>query len=352
MSSGENTSYKEDDAAIRRQAADWIVKSDLGFTSEDEETFSNWLSEDPRHNEAYERRLLIWEQFDQLKERSSETAESSDEGVSSIPMPKNRWLRPGALTALAASLVLGLFVWQSWNPLEKEGSLLLSQYEVAPYYERHALEDGSVVELNEGAQASVDYTAKERLITLLSGEAHFTVAKDASRPFVVVAGETRIKALGTAFNVQLGAKSVEVVVTEGRVWLDPLADDQGLAPDETAPSSPYELSAGQRSYISASVSSAPQQIETVSEEEMAERLNWKSPTIEFIDSPLSEVVSELNRYNDIQIVIANAETAKHSITATISPKNLDRFRELVEGALDIQVDTSSPNEMVLREREE
>ena len=67
--------------------------------------------------------------------------------------------------------------------------------------EVRTLADGSVVELNKGAEIAVDFSGAERHIRLLRGEAHFTVEPDPSRPFVVsVAGRfpDRVRA-GAAF---------------------------------------------------------------------------------------------------------------------------------------------------------
>src|SRR5690349_20668988 len=49
----------------------------------------------------------------------------------------------------------------------------------------------------------VDFSAKSRAVRLIAGEALFQVAKDAARPFVVAAGDARVRAIGTAFNVRL-----------------------------------------------------------------------------------------------------------------------------------------------------
>ena len=87
-------------------------------------------------------------------------------------------------------------------------------------YERYELDDGSIVELNRGAQATVEFTEKNRLVSLDSGEAHFTIAKDSSRPFIVTARGVAVQAVGTIFNVKINEDSVNVLVTEGRVLVD------------------------------------------------------------------------------------------------------------------------------------
>jgi len=82
------------------------------------------------------------------------------------------------------------------------------------------LPDGSVVTLNTDSLIEVQYTQTERTILLLRGEGHFEVAANEARPFLVCAGDQVVRAVGTAFNVELSATSdVEITVTEGTVTI-------------------------------------------------------------------------------------------------------------------------------------
>jgi len=65
------------------------------------------------------------------------------------------------------------------------------------------LADGSVVTLDTASRVSLDLTTANREVHLLGGQANFEVAKDKARPFVVYAGDRRITAVGTAFDVRL-----------------------------------------------------------------------------------------------------------------------------------------------------
>ncbi|MGY8696772.1 MAG: FecR domain-containing protein, partial [Verrucomicrobiia bacterium] len=102
---------------------------------------------------------------------------------------------------------------------------------------------------NRGAQVFVRFTDEKRLVDLLAGEAHFTVSKDASRPFIVRARGTVVQAVGTAFNVLLNSDRVEVLVTEGRVLMNPsIATTRESVIDESEPLV-RSLTAGQRSVV-------------------------------------------------------------------------------------------------------
>jgi transmembrane sensor len=75
-----------------------------------------------------------------------------------------------------------------------------------------------------------------------SGEAHFFVEKDPQRPFVVNAAGIDVRAVGTAFNVRIDPAAVEVLVTEGRVRVDPAVPHD----DPAAPAVSPRASAGSR----------------------------------------------------------------------------------------------------------
>src|SRR5688500_14994795 len=79
--------------------------------------------------------------------------------------------------------------------------------------ETRTLPDGSVVELNAGAELALEFNSALRRVTLVRGEAHFQVTKNPERPFVVRAGNAEVRAVGTAFAVQLGTGLVDVLVT-------------------------------------------------------------------------------------------------------------------------------------------
>ena len=49
------------------------------------------------------------------------------------------------------------------------------------------MDDGSIAELRDKAEISTAFTAGERRVIMENGTAHFQVAHDTARPFVVVA---------------------------------------------------------------------------------------------------------------------------------------------------------------------
>ena len=83
--------------------------------------------------------------------------------------------------------------------------------------QRAQLPDGSSVTLGPRSRFEFDFSGPVRRVVLVNGEAFFRVAHDGDHPFLVVAGGTQIRAVGTAFNVHRGPIGVTVSVAEGAV---------------------------------------------------------------------------------------------------------------------------------------
>ena len=113
---------------------------------------------------------------------------------------RRRRRRQTAMAGLAALIALG-FAWQvREDPIVHRPEAL--EPAVVKQPARHNLPDGTVVELMEGAEFAAEFSAAARRVVLRHGGAYFQVAKDA-KPFVVVAGDVEVRAVGTAFSVHL-----------------------------------------------------------------------------------------------------------------------------------------------------
>ncbi len=204
------------------------------------------------------------------------------------------------------------------------------------------LNDGSTVQLNSLSKIRIRYTEHERTVDLLQGQALFHVAKDAVRPFIVYSRQTRVRAVGTQFDVYRKADGTTVTVVEGRVailgvpeptdssTLLPQAPRAGLAavpaPDkksrrpnndvETAlprsqGDSPPNPSPGTAvSGEGAIFLGAGEQI-TVTDKtahrtphpNLAGAIAWTQRELIFDSASLADVAQEFNRYNERKIVI-------------------------------------------------
>ena len=204
---------------------------------------------------------------------------------------------------------------------------------------RQALPDGSTVELREGAEIAVAFSPSERRVVLHRGEAHFQVASNPQRPFVVRASGIDVRAVGTAFSVQLGAQAVAVVVTEGRVAVDggnaPLTLDAGHGATVETPTAPNESPR-----ITAPVA--------LPAEELATRLAWRVPRLEFSDTPLAEALALFNRHSATRLTLGDARLGRLQISGIVRADNTDALLRLLWLQFQIEPETGDTTTIVLR----
>ena len=150
---------------------------------------------------------------------------------------------------------------------------------------RRELPDGSVVDLKPGAEIAVEFSPALRRVVLRAGEAHFAVAKNPMRPFVVAVGGVEVRAVGTEFSVQARANAVDVLVTEGRVAVDHASEQAFVSAGELAVVT-----------ITESMTTPAIKVAAIAVAEQGQRLAWRVPRLDFSGTPLGEVVAQFNTH--------------------------------------------------------
>ncbi len=301
------------------QASLWLARRDRGLSAAEQDDYLRWLQASPEHAAAVAQQAAALERMMRLYEwQPSHTAEPNPALFAPAAASRRPW-RLAAAVGLAAALVAGvLAVFGPDNPPAAPAAAPRSYLKVN---ERLALPDGSRAELRDGSAVVVQYSETERRVRLTGGEAHFTVWKDPSRPFVVEAGGVTVRAVGTAFAVRLGGAAVEVLVTEGRVKV------AATGPADS------ELGAGDRATVvrpteTAAPPAAPVVV-AVSGEEIRQELAWQAPRLQFDETPLAAAIAEFNRLNRRQLVLGDAALATVLIGGTFRPDNVEGFVRLL-----------------------
>lgn len=323
-----------DSAELRRAAAHWLALHDRGLTAAEQDEFHTWLAADPRRGEWFARHRAGWQRLDQLSAwRPAHGAEpNADVLAPPAARPRRPWLSPVLLAAAAFAIMAGGAV-----ALRHTGPPAADLAVVAGGYERRVLDDGSAIELTGDAEIEVHFTPAERRVALRRGEALFTVAKDAARPFVVRAGGVAVRAVGTAFNVRLGAERVEVLVTEGRVQ---------IAPSATHSAAPI-VAAGERALVLLAPGGAAR-VAPAAATDLARLRAWQPQLLDFAGTPLAEVIAELNRRNRVQLVLADPALGRLPIAASIRSDNLEGFARLLAASARLRAEPQGDYRIVLR----
>ena len=306
-------------------------------TAEEQVTLENWV----KASEANKRLFLEWKHawqmaginamnfnIEKAKQIIADNFATEESVMLKIPRePATRKLNISWRIAAAVMIfaALGFLLFTMFGNNEQQ--LVASKSVVAG-----TLADGSKITLNQNS--TLVYPKKfddDQRKVKLNGDAFFEVAKNPEKPFIIEAGETQIKVLGTSFYVDArpGQNQVEVTVKSGRVAL--------IAPDQ----SQVILTAGQKGIF------IKNEKDLYKEENPDENyLAWKTGLIRFENTELGQVAKVLNRTYGVHITLQNRALENCRITANFENQTLADILLIVSETLDISVNRTA-NSIIL-----
>jgi transmembrane sensor len=344
----------------------WVLLNSGGATPADHQAFGEWVARSPERVEAYLQSIRLAQALRSDKTRWPDTpveevicaAIAAPAAVSHLPLtsqietpvaqpdseaqeplpfwaPRERRASGAAglrvlmpRIAAAAAITLAVLAGASyflWSP-QRFQTALGEQRSVV-------LSDGSVVTLNTSSSIKVSMVKDRRTVTLLSGEALFQVAHDASRPFEVETGDTTIRAVGTQFDVDRRTAGTTVTVVEGRVavFTAPANSNDGDA-------SNLPLAAGEQLTV------APRSKSHTVRANVAAATAWTQRKLIFENRPLGEVAAEFNRYNRQSIDIRSPELRSQEVTGVFQANDPDSFMLFLAKIPDVNIQRSPDDE--------
>lgn len=316
---------------LHDEAAQRYVRRQLpGWTAADERSLEKWLAADPLHRSTFDGMGGTWMDAGQLNEHYPQAyghPQPPDFHAAAAPAarPPARasawWRRPAFVGALSACLVLlaggGWYRWEHTPSYQLELS-------TAPGETRHVdLPDGSVIEVNTASTLRVRYYPRRRESELARGEAFFKVAADAGRPFTVDSGSSRVKVVGTSFNVRAAPPRLVVKVLEGRVEV--------RAARENATGPLFVLGAGTGIALDP-VSGAHQDIRT----QATDVGDWRTGQVRFSRAPLAEVADEVARYLGQAVTVDGALLAL-PVSGFLTTDAPERFLQALPELIAVRV---------------
>jgi len=282
---------QREECLVRAQAeaAAWMsLLHSSERNAEIEAGLKRWIAAGPLNAAAWETATDIWNETAGLPRR-----------IPRPPIPSRRatavgrHLRPAIAFAAVLCLACGVFALRYF--LHSSVNTVVGEQRTLN------LEDGTRVELNTNSHIVVKYDRSTRTVVLDSGEAYFQVAHEA-RPFMVIAGERKVLALGTAFTVRRDDNAdspLTVTLIEGRVAVAPLntidTSASTKAPDIEI------LKPGER--LRVRKHSRPM-LDSPSLEKVT---GWMRGQLIFDHTPLREAVAEFNRYSSTKITVASPD---------------------------------------------
>ncbi len=307
-------------------AAGWVARmgSDQR-TRDDEAALAAWLGDDPARREAFDGHAALWEAAGALASDPQARDILRQGGGRVAPISRRSILGfTGAAAAAAAVAVVAGPQIAEWRGLyrTKVGES-----------RRVTLADGSELTLDTATRVKVRFSEGERRLTLETGQAHFRVAKDASRPFRVFVGDDEVRAIGTAFDVRKDGARARVTLEEGVVAV--YRDAAASPPPEAI------LKPGQQAVLAPA---APVRVAAV---DVRREQAWRFGRMVLDASPLGEAVDEINRYGGRTIVLADPAMAQMKVSGVFHTRRPEAFVEAMTTAFPIELLREDDRELVL-----
>lgn len=312
------------------EAATWHGRLGRSLVSAEElAAFRDWRAV-PENAAAYQAVEALWRQSGKLASDPDIAALTQDalDRTRGVAPPKSPPWLPGGLAAVAIALAAigASATWMNRAPVY--ATQIGEQRTIR-------LTDGSVVALDTATRIRVNYRHDTRTLELLDGQALFTVAHDAERPFVVRSGEARVTALGTVFEVRKEAAGARVTLISGVVRVD----------DTPAPTARrWTLSAGQ-------------QVDTVRPQatahavDLAAETSWTQGRLLFTDTPLAQAVAEVNRYLEDPIVLQGAGVVFDvEVNGAFNTGDREAFAAAAVDLFDLEQIRREDGALILRDR--
>ena len=212
--------------------------------------------------------------------------------------------------SLAASLLLGLFLFNNWRNAWTE-------YGTPDGKSMAVLADGTRVTLSPGAVLKMQPHRNPRTVSL-EGLAYFEVARDEARPFEILMDGAYVRVLGTKFSLDAGRKQVRI--ESGKVLF-------AAAPDAPA----VVLTDRMQARVEDGVP-------VLSGEECLNPAAWATGRFVYENAPLAGVLAELGDYYGVVLDTGDSSVEGLRLNGVFSTDDLHTILSVIEDALEVQID--------------
>jgi transmembrane sensor len=342
------------DNDLIERAARWLDETSESGSEDRQAALARWLEESEAHRQAYEQVKKTWALARQSAHDSQMLALRHETALRITRRSARTTARRGWLAAGLACLVIGAAVVLGLSPpLASQTNALLASFGIArdgTYMtgvgERLVinLKDGSQVTLNTDSSVEVEFSATERGLRLLRGQALFEVAKDPARPFVVTANDRRLVAVGTAFDVRLDGARMQVTMVEGTVRVERVASNRTNNSAPTAAITPVRIAtitAGEQLTVD------DLQLDRIRTADPERTTSWQHGQLLFDNTRLADAIAEMNRYSDRRLELGDASLADLRISGAFSTSRPSVFVEALTIYFPIAVDHGDEQKLTL-----
>ena len=329
---------------IKEQACEWISRIDRGLSKPERTALIQWVNKGEQYQTALFEMAALWDDLSVMHELSglfplAEKLSEERHGNGYGAYAKRPFF------AMAASFFLLCAVFLVWMQLEPVETSPQKQLHARQVYSTSVgeqktipLSDGSFVALNTNSAIEVQMTDSLRTIEVTRGEAHFEVASDAERPFVVSAGQNKVTAIGTAFNVQLlEDRRFELLVTEGKVLVSEI--NQSM-PDNIHKLKSQDFTALGTIMVSGDTAVFDgvfaQPLTRLSLDQVQKNLSWQQGMLVFQGETLENAIKEMNRYSAKQFILRDESIKTRRVAGYFKVGDTDGLLHALENNFSIE----------------
>ncbi|MDE2307224.1 MAG: FecR domain-containing protein [Xanthomonadaceae bacterium] len=313
-------------------AEEWLARllsPDNG--AEDSEVFERWRVADPEHAAAYAEAERIHHSAALLSDdpllRAAARAARRDTARRRSSPQRQMWL---LAAGIAASLLLTVG--------------LVRQGGVDTGTEQHyantiglpqtlQLADGTRLRLDAESSLTVRLGPGQRVATLEHGRVQFTVAHDPQRPFLVRAGNSTIRDIGTIFQVSRDADGVTVGLLKGKVAV---SGNSGNRPWSS------ELKPAQQLHIDGNGTAG-----AIAPLDLAVAQGWTHGELAFRERRLDDLLSEMNRYSKTQLRLGDPSLAGLEVSGSFHAGDQEALAKALARGWQLRVVRTAANELTL-----
>lgn len=349
----------------RLEAAQWFL--DIHDTEDPSpdllQEWIRWMEASESHRRAFAAIESAWQQLPTARRREAEPAshrrrgdDAYDGSISVAAWLTQRrggaagaalparpmtpiWRRKPLWLAVAATAAL-IAITLRFAPVLRSGTSPESFATDAGQQMQITLPDGSQVILGARSRLRVAYTPTSRNLRLEQGEAFFLVQKNHARPFRVHVLNDVVTAVGTQFDVRAINDRVDVVVADGVVQVNP----DTLAPVPARVARGESLSFLSRRGERALVSPVVTHIDPQS------AARWRGGWLIYRDEPLIDVLSDVARYSNRRIVVADPNAITQHFTGAVYKDSIAEWLRSLPDSFPVSVTQSGSNFVVAPDR--
>ncbi|XPF94503.1 FecR family protein [Colwellia sp. RE-S-Sl-9] len=331
---------------IDDEASIWLVRLDNGnLSDQSRKELKIWLAADKRHPIALKAMANIWDDIDEVLINIDNDNESSSKNTYLWSVLKPIF----APYVLAASMsFLAVFIWLAIpNNVQKNSyATLVGQQMNATF------DDGSIIHLNTNSRIETEFSDDKRIIKLIKGEALFEVAHDPNRPFIVYAGDRLVQAIGTKFVIHLEPENIQVTVTDGKVKMSKVALNTKLTDIEelnntTINKDDVYIAKGEKVIVASDQSP---KLTRINPENIKRELSWIDGKLVFDNKEFADVIKEINRYVNIEIVLKDPSLHNIRISGRFDLEDSEALIEAIELSFNMKSQRLDSNKILLTKK--